>query len=488
MDCKFCGQELPEGETLCPSCGKENAQPEVQETVIPVAEEIAEPAEETVTEAISEGVSEPEVAEETTVELPAVEPDAQEAAPVAKKKLKGWQIGAVIAGGVVLVALLAYAILMGLGIDLTPKSNELSYKSDYTVSAGKIDKELDEVVVELGENKMTNADLQLYYWFEVNNFISYYSGYLESVGVDMSVSLGQQFYDTEKNMTWQQMFLDNAISSWQQYAVLRILAEKENVSLDADTRAYLDGMKQQLTDLAVSKGFENADAMLQNDMGNAFTVDSYVKYMEDYYISLSYYQSMYKLLTPSEDEINAHYQENLESYTESGVVEDGSKYVDVRHILICPQGGTKDEVGTVTYSEEEWEACREAAQALLDQWRAGDATEDSFAALAVEKSEDPGSAEEGGLYVGVTVGQMVEPFEDWCFDESREYADTGLVKTNYGYHIMFFVDSEATWHYNARMDILNERINEKLQAASEEYPMDVNFKKIALAELKLANG
>ena len=67
MDCKFCGQELPEGETLCPSCGKENAQPEVQETVIPVAEEIAEPAEETVTEAISEGVSEPEVAEETTV-------------------------------------------------------------------------------------------------------------------------------------------------------------------------------------------------------------------------------------------------------------------------------------------------------------------------------------------------------------------------------------------------------------------------------------
>lgn len=37
------------------------------------------------------------------------------------------------------------------------------------------------------------------------------------------------------------------------------------------------------------------------------------------------------------------------------------------------------------------------AQDILDEWKAGDATEDSFAALANEYSQDPGSNTTGGL-------------------------------------------------------------------------------------------
>ena len=118
--------------------------------------------------------------------------------------------------------------------------------------------------------------------------------------------------------------------------------------------------------------------------------------------------------------------------------------VDVRHILIMPKGGTKDASGNVTYSEEEWEACRISAQLLLDQYLAGEKTEDAFSALANAHSEDQdGKVTNGGLYADVYTGEMVEAFDAWIFDGSRQPGDTGLVKTQYGYHVMYFVQRKG---------------------------------------------
>ena len=83
----------------------------------------------------------------------------------------------------------------------------------------------------------------------------------------------------------------------------------------------------------------------------------------------------------------------------------------------------------------------------LAQWKAGDATEDSFAAMANELSEDGGSNTNGGLYTKVLKGQMVTEFNNWLFDESRQPGDTGVVygeSSNYaGYHVMYFVGDDV---------------------------------------------
>lgn len=118
--------------------------------------------------------------------------------------------------------------------------------------------------------------------------------------------------------------------------------------------------------------------------------------------------------------------------------------VDVRHILIMPEGGTEDESGNVTYSEDEWETCRAAAQALLDQYLAGDKTTEAFGALANEHSDDNnGNVTNGGLYSDVYSGQMVAEFDQWIFDATRKTGDTGLVKTQFGYHVMYFVERKG---------------------------------------------
>lgn len=120
---------------------------------------------------------------------------------------------------------------------------------------------------------------------------------------------------------------------------------------------------------------------------------------------------------------------------------------NVRHVLIKFEGGTTDSTtGVTTYSDEEKATAKNTAEKLLAEWvEAGDLSEDSFAELAKKNSKD-GNAASGGLYEDVYPGQMVEPFEEWLYDAERKVGDYGIVETQYGYHIMFFVgDSEQTF-------------------------------------------
>ena len=133
----------------------------------------------------------------------------------------------------------------------------------------------------------------------------------------------------------------------------------------------------------------------------------------------------------------------------TNVYKDYFTKVDIRHILIMPEGGTTTN-GVTTYSEEEWEACRQKAQAIYDTYLSGKKTEDRFSQLAKEHSKD-GNAEQGGIYKDVSKNTMVEEFDAWIFDASRKPGDTGLVKTQYGYHVMYFVHRDSAlndWLYD----------------------------------------
>ena len=68
----------------------------------------------------------------------------------------------------------------------------------------------------------------------------------------------------------------------------------------------------------------------------------------------------------------------------------------------------------------------------------------------------------------------------------RKEGDTGIVKTQFGYHIMYFVTGEAYWFNVAQSDLLAERITAVVESAKEQWPMEVNYRKINLSELKFA--
>lgn len=120
---------------------------------------------------------------------------------------------------------------------------------------------------------------------------------------------------------------------------------------------------------------------------------------------------------------------------------------NVRHILVSFAHDETEEHdhSTSEYTDEEKAAAKATAEELLAQWKSGEATEESFATLANENSDD-GDGTTGGLYENVYPGQMVTNFNDWVYDSSRKVGDTGIVESNYGYHVMYFVgDSDTTY-------------------------------------------
>lgn len=122
--------------------------------------------------------------------------------------------------------------------------------------------------------------------------------------------------------------------------------------------------------------------------------------------------------------------------------------VNVRHILISV---------TDTSDEAAMDDAKLKAEDLLAQYESGDKTEEAFAELARTNSADTGAGD-GGLYENVYPGQMVTAFNDWCFDASRKSGDVGIVQTDYGYHVIYFVGySDTTYQSYLVQNALREK-------------------------------
>lgn len=127
------------------------------------------------------------------------------------------------------------------------------------------------------------------------------------------------------------------------------------------------------------------------------------------------------------------------------------KTVNVRHILIKAVAGTDG-----TYSDEAKATAKKKAEALLAEWSAGAATQDSFAELATANTEDTGSSATGGLYENVAKDKMIASFNDWIYAADRKAGDTGIVYAERaasseggsdgysGYHVIYFVGEGKT--------------------------------------------
>ena len=450
-NCKYCQAELPEGTTVCPACGKDNAEE--------------------------------------------------------KKKMTPGRIALVVSAVVVLAALVAALVYAGMNVTVTSEEkteatvesvaeteaatipadgnpDDETAKGTYTASDADVIAAKDTVVARIGDKTLTNGQLQMFYWTEVRNFLSGYGAYASMLGLDTTKPLDVQTCAmADTSCTWQQFFLASALNSWRNYQATAAEAEKSGYQLDADMQAQLDSAVENLEMTAEMYGYESAQALLLSDVGPGADVEDYQHFLNLYYTGSMYFSDLCEKDEPTEQEVEDYFTANEEAYASSGLTRD-TKTVDVRHVLIMPEGATSENIRTETFEDAAWESSRAKAEELLKQWEQGDKSEESFAELAKAHSQD-GSAADGGLYTGVQEGQMVTAFNDWCFDDIRQPGDYGLVKTEFGYHLMFFVDSQPVWKESAKSDLISARANETLSAILEAYPMEAEFDKILLGFVDL---
>jgi len=364
--------------------------------------------------------------------------------------------------------------------------DDVTCKGTYTASDEEVTAARDTVVATAGDRQLTLSQLQVFYWMNVRNFLMQNSYYLSYFGLNYQQSLDTQVCSfMETPMTWQQFFLDAALETWESYNAMASEGQLNGFEITEEQKTSLAGIAEELETAASENGYESAAAIVHEDFGAAAEIEDYVNFLELFYQANGYYELIENGFQPTDGELEAYFDEHAAGYSDSGVTKD-SLYVNVRHILIFPEGADSATASTEEFSEEAWAAAETSAQAILDEWLAGDKTEESFAALANEHSQDPGSNTNGGLYENVTEGEMVETFNDWCFDPSRQVGDTGIVKTNYGYHVMYFCGSRPQWIEYARKDYVAENAGNKVAEISEKFPMTVQYGDILLADAKLA--
>jgi parvulin-like peptidyl-prolyl isomerase len=89
-------------------------------------------------------------------------------------------------------------------------------------------------------------------------------------------------------------------------------------------------------------------------------------------------------------------------------------------------------------SDVERQKAKEKAESLLAKIKAGG----DFAKLAEEVSDDPGSKTKGGDLGWVPRGQTVKGFETAAFALSTPNELSGVVQTEYGYHIIQLIEHQ----------------------------------------------
>ena len=471
MKCNFCGAEFEQDSNFCPNCGNAMETELVQE----VAEEVA----------VEDAVVDEAIMDVTDVNADEFEMEIAEE-EIEKPKKKVWKWVAAIAGAVIVLAGVTVALLFALGV-IKVRPNDVKKLDAYTVSDEVMVKQADTVIAKIGGTELTNGMLQVFYKMQVQEFLNYYGSYLSTIGLDYTKPLSEQTCNFDDTLTWEQYFLDAAIKTWQNYQTMVLLADENGFTLSKEQQAELDKFPETMKQQAEENDYDSAEEMIEDILGAGCTLDDYGAYVRLVLVSNEFYATEYKRLTPTDEEIEAYFNENEKTFKEEGITKESGFASAVRHILIAPEGGKKnEETGETTYSDKEWNVAKKKAEKILADWKKGKATEESFAALVKENTDDTGSAETGGLYDDVTpVSSYVEEFRAWAVDSSRKAGDTGIVKTQFGYHIMYFVSGEPYWMQQAGTMLLSERTNGMIEDATEKWPMDVQYKKIVLSELDL---
>ena len=313
-----------------------------------------------------------------------------------------------------------------------------------------------------GEN-FSPAQVGYEYAKAYQNFSNTYGEYASIFGLDTSYGIAGLANQTcpmaeEEGQTWKDYFVQSAEESLKQTVALNQYAQQNGISLTDEEITAAEDNCNVIEEAAAAYGFANGDKFLAGNYGKGINVDL-VKDMDLRSMLASKAYSAYA------DTVEVTDEEVAELYPS----------VDARHILVKAEA---DENGE--YSEEAIAAAKTKAEEILNEWKDGDATEESFAALAEKYSEDEGSNTNGGLYTNIMENQMVQEFNDFCFAEDRKPGDTGIVEGNNGsyegWHVVYFVGTgDPAANETGRNNVLSEKLSAWMENLTADMQVTENF-------------
>ena len=340
--------------------------------------------------------------EETAAQLTEKQLKAQKEA----KKLKTYTTIFVIAIAIVLVA--------GLVIAGTTYFKNSGIKEKNTIAAV------------IGDHEINSVEMSYYYsdlitstyneW--ANSYGQSMSVYLGLMGLDINKPLDQQNYSD--GTTWADYFVDTALSTAQRDYLLSDLAKDEGFSLSDESKATLDQTFENLPAFATLYGYTNAENYLRAMYGPGANLETYRDYAERSALAADYYDAYEQNLVINDDAIRAY---EADKYDEFSSFSYANYTISYSAFL---EGGTKDENGNMTYSEEENEAARAAAKAAADAFPTCTTEEELNAAIA-DLSYNKDKDVSCNVGTDIKYEYLNTNIREWLADSSRKVGDFTII-------------------------------------------------------------
>lgn len=238
--------------------------------------------------------------------------------------------------------------------------------------------------------------------------------------------------------------------SYQKYPHLGLTTVDGNVTYDdAQKAAALDAAKADAETLTKATTVEKFNELIKELPCNSGSAEVACTVSEN-----TAYSELNEIIRPWLTDPNRKAGECTVIANETTVQNEDGTETTVRNgyyaVLFTGVNDNKQPLANVRYllvlADEEKDAeAKQKADDLLAQWQKTP-TEENFIALVKEHSDDA-SAESGGLFEDVAPNSPYMPeFLNWAIDPQRKAGDCEIVKTQYGYHIIYYVgNSETTY-------------------------------------------
>ena len=381
--------------------------------------------------------------------------------------------------------------------NILPDGNpdDVTCKGTYSATNLDVLSNAHNVVATVGDAELTNVQLQIYYWMAVNT----YRAENHEIAPDWNVNLDEQLCAlTNSDTSWQQYFLQSALDTWHHYQAAVSLSQEtvfdteeaysidekkhqENISeetayldvlygynaaysVDPQHQAHLDQLEDMLEHQAEEAGYASLSDLVLEMAGMGTTPEYLVNYAKLANLGYMFLSTLNYYVEAGKSEVTAYYEANAQHYEEAGITADSGKSVTIRHILI---DGTKANAEST-------------ANSLLTKYKKYN-TEVYFGELAYQNSDDLATYKSGGLYYDLHEGQLTGDLNTWCFAEERQPGDVAVVKSDAGYHVVYFQSATERWYAEVEKDLKNQILCDIISGAMETYPMDVDYSSIFLS-------
>ena len=125
---------------------------------------------------------------------------------------------------------------------------------------------------------------------------------------------------------------------------------------------------------------------------------------------------------------------------------------------------------------------------ILEEWKSGAATEDSFAELCKKYTQDTSAAENGGLFEQVTKTGMTEELSNWIFDNSRQAGDTVAITVSDTSYVLYYIgQDQPEWKINIKNTLVSDTMSQHMQDITADVTVEdpkgkLNYLKVQAEE------